>query len=63
MESTRFALQDIALTTNFLVNRHMTERAHFVPAWEDSGTALDKEHPHPGIRIWHANNGVKIRKA
>jgi len=36
-ESTRFALQDMALTTNFLVKRHPAEHTHFEPAVEDSG--------------------------
>jgi len=38
MESTRFALQDIALTKDFLVNRSLGERAHFEPAVQDWGT-------------------------
>jgi len=56
MECTRFALQDIALTTNFLVNRYLAERVHLEPAVEDSGTGYVKENPHSGIRICLANS-------
>jgi len=45
LRSPRFALQDIALKTNFLVNRHLAERAHFEPDVEDFGTGRSKKTP------------------
>jgi len=62
-ESSGFALHDIALITNVLVNRHLAEGAHFKPATQDSGTGLVKQNPDPGIRICHANNSAQISMA